>query len=764
MNGADFEVTDEDLAAFLDLPTELYAVIDPVDGLVWCNAAAQEALGYTADELRGMHLTDAVHPDDVHMLWGVGDEILRGQEATNIEARHRCQDGTFKWLEWSARMDSASGLIFIVARDVTARHLDHAALRANEMRLQAILDNSTSAIFVKDLRGRYVIVNDAFLTPIGMTSYDVLGKTAKEVWPLAPAHAGEADAWVLEHGEVDVRDDQVPLADGKHTFMTVRFPMRDSSERVVGSVGITTDITERTRIEEALGERQRLLDTIVRASPDIVTILDAAGQVLEISQASNPILGLDLEHPVHEEVEALVEPEDLPLIDDQFSKLFTLEEARTDIRYRVRHRDGHCVTLDSRGQAIIEDDGTSGGAVIISRDVTADLEFERQLKAAVDIAQHASEAKSDFLSRMSHELRTPLNSVLGFAQLLEMDSLPPEQEEAVGHILRAGRHLLNLIDEVLDIARIESGRLDLAAEPVALASVLHDAVNLAGPLAEERHVEIVLDLAHCPANAHVRGDRQRLLQVMLNLLSNGVKYNVSRGQVYVSALLADDDRVRIAVKDSGHGIASQDISRVFEPFDRLGAELTGVEGTGVGLTLTKYLVEHMGGSIELQSELGVGSTFSVELPAAEAPAKEPGESDPALGPAVFGGTIRVLHIEDNLANLELVEQILSRRQPVELLAAMYGSLGLELAREHHPDLILLDLHLPDMSGVDVLDELRRDPVTRDIPVVVVSADATSTQIKRLHGKGATAYLTKPVDVRELIRVVELVSSSVKGTP
>jgi PAS domain S-box-containing protein len=757
------QITDDDLAGFLELPTELCGVFDPAVGLLWCNEAARQALGLSPDDLRGMAPREFLHPDDMKAVARLVLDLEPGAELAAIETRCLAKDGSWKWFEWAARRDDDSGLIFGVARDVTALHAQREALRADELQLQAIVDNSPSAIFVKDRLSRYVLVNDAFLHPIAMTAGDVIGKTAAEIWPdSADLLDYQRDARLLEQGDIETSDDQVELADGAHTFMTVRFPLRDGAGSIVGFAGITTDITERTRIEEALGERRRLLDTIVRASPDIVTIIDRTGRVTDISEASRTILGFDLENPVHEEVAALVHPDDVPGIYNQYSKLLTLQETRLDIRYRVKHRDGHWVSLDSRGQAIVADDGASGGVVVISRDVTADLEFEEQLRAAAGVAEHASEAKSDFLSRMSHELRTPLNSVLGFAQLLEMDGLPPQQEEAVGHILRAGRHLLNLIDEVLDIARIESGRLDLAVEPVGLASVLHDAVNLAGPLAEERDVEITLDLMSCPHDAHVAADRQRLLQVMLNLLSNGVKYNSTGGRVHVSAAPRDGERTAIAVTDTGPGIALEDIGRVFEPFDRLGAELTGIEGTGVGLTLSKYLVERMGGSIELQSQVDVGSTFTVELPNATAPVSTDDDGDTAVDLTGFKGTIRILHIEDNLANLELVEQVLSRRQPVELLAAMYGCLGLDLARAHRPDLILLDLHLPDMSGVDVLDELRRDPATKDTPVVIVSADATATQIRRLHGKGATAYLTKPIDIRELIRVVELVSSSIKA--
>ncbi len=451
-------------------------------------------------------------------------------------------------------------------------------------------------------------------------------------------------------------------------------------------------------------------------------------------------------------------PTTSPGSSEESAKIFSRPDTQLDLTYRVRHADGRWVVLDTRGQAMVGDDGTTVGAVVVSRDVTDELEIEAEMHVAVEAAEQASKAKSDFLSRMSHELRTPLNSVLGFSQLLEMDDLPDNHGEAVGHIMRAGRHLLNLIDEVLDIARIESGNLELLLEPVAIRGVLGDAIDLAGPIAERGDITVVTDFELCPDTFYVLADRQRLLQVMLNLLSNAVKYNRTGGRVGVGVEAVSPSLVRITVTDTGNGIKTQDIDRVFEPFDRLGAETTGVEGTGVGLTLSKYLVERMGGTIAVFSKVGEGTTFTVDLATAaapEAPVRGP-ETAPDALPSV--ATMRVLHIEDNLANLELVEQVLTRSGFVELLAAMSGSLGIELAREHRPHLILLDLHLPDMSGTDLLDALRADPRTAEIPVVVVTADATPSQIQRLRDSGVAAYLTKPIDIRELLRVVETMSS------
>jgi signal transduction histidine kinase/ActR/RegA family two-component response regulator len=381
------------------------------------------------------------------------------------------------------------------------------------------------------------------------------------------------------------------------------------------------------------------------------------------------------------------------------------------------------------------------------------------LREAQQAAEAANLSKSEFLSRMSHELRTPLNAVLGFGQLLEMGELRDDQEEAVGQILKGGRHLLDLINEVLDIARIEAGQFSLSPEPVLIEELLREAVDLVRPLAVERHIDL---LSGTTGQCHVYAfaDRQRIKQILLNLLSNAIKYNRMRGSVRLSCDEARPGVVRINVIDTGPGIPDDRLAGVFTPFDRLGAESTGIEGSGIGLALSRRLAEAMGGRLDVATEVGRGSTFWVELPLVEGPVERwerlggqpaPGnghESSPARARS------RVLHIEDNLANVKLVERILGEREDIEVVAAMQGRLGLELAHELRPALVLLDLHLPDVSGDDVLRQLREDPATASIPVVIVSADATPGQIQRLTAAGAMAYLTKPLDVRELLRLLE----------
>jgi CheY-like chemotaxis protein/anti-sigma regulatory factor (Ser/Thr protein kinase) len=356
---------------------------------------------------------------------------------------------------------------------------------------------------------------------------------------------------------------------------------------------------------------------------------------------------------------------------------------------------------------------------------------------------------------MSHELRTPLNVVLGFGQVLEMrGTLGGKDREAVEQILKAGRHLLDLINEVLDLARIESGRMAVSPEPVELAEIAGEALDLMRPLAEERAVRLHADLGGC--HRHVTADRQRLKQVLLNLLSNAVKYNRHGGDVTLSCLQGTAGRVRLQVADTGPGIPASLMDRLFQPFERLGAEGGHVEGTGLGLALCQQLVELMGGEIGADSRPGEGSTFWIELARAQAPQNDAraGSDDGAAQIEPPSGRRRVLLIEDNLANVKLIEVLTAEREHIELIPAMTGRLGLELAREHVPDLILLDQHLPDVTGTEVLHRLKAHPDTRDIPVVIVSADATPGQMRRLRERGAADYLTKPLDITRFMQVLD----------
>jgi signal transduction histidine kinase/CheY-like chemotaxis protein len=405
--------------------------------------------------------------------------------------------------------------------------------------------------------------------------------------------------------------------------------------------------------------------------------------------------------------------------------------------------------------------------ISLARCLLSERERESQtaLRLAMEEAERANLAKSDFLSRMSHELRTPLSVVLGFGQILEMrGSLAAQDREAVEHILKAGRHLLDLINEVLDLSRIESGQMAISPEPVEVAELAGEAVDLIRPLAQGRAVQLAADLGTC--HRHVTADRQRLKQVLLNLLSNAVKYNRHEGQVAVSCVDGAEGRLRLRVEDTGAGIPAALMDRLFEPFERLGAEGRQVEGTGLGLALSRQLMNLMGGDIGADSREGEGSTFWVELAVAQPPEGQdaaPADED-NWRLARAAGRRRLLLVEDNLANLKVIQALLSAREHIELLPAMTGRLGLELAREHRPDLILLDQHLPDVTGAEVLQRLKADPGTRDVPVVVVSADATPGQIGRMLDLGAAEYVTKPLDIPRFLEIVDRILETVEPAP
>ncbi|HXW35581.1 MAG TPA: PAS domain S-box protein, partial [Acidimicrobiales bacterium] len=711
------------------------------------------SLGYTAEEFAELDVVGQIHDDDIAALDAVVRSLGKGQAVSGIETRYRAKDGSWHWWEWTASLDHSTGLVYGSARDTTQRRATINALKSSQHNLQTIIDHSPSAIFAKDLKGRYVLVNNEFLSVIGLERDRVLGRTIRDLWPDTPAADEDADGEVLSSGRAVTTDAVLELPEGPRTYMVTRFPLRTEG-RLVGTAAVSTNISERTKTELALREREQLHQTLERASPDIIIVIDAAGTIVSVSEACEQILGVprDIE-PTR--LLAIVHPDDRVGFSQAIDRLRSSSGAMLDLRIRMRHSEGFWVPLDVRGQPVVDDEGKVDGAVVVARDITEELAFEEQLRAAVEASERASKAKSGFLSRMSHELRTPLNSVLGFAQLLLMEDLEPAQSEAVGHIVRAARHLLDLIDEALDISRIETGGMTLNLHPVQIRAVVTDAVNLARPLAERAGIGVRTDLGEV-SDLYIYADHQRLLQVFLNLLSNAVKYNRQGGRVDLHARVIDQDRLRVSVTDTGSGIPPDRVHRVFEPFDRLGAEFTRVEGTGVGLTLSKQLVETMGGSIDVVSIVGEGSTFSVDLRVAPAPTEKESERHERPDPAWSIRPVKILYVEDNETNRTLLESLLGKQSGVELFTAASGVEGIQVARSARPDLVLLDLHLPDMGGEEVLAALDVDPSTAEIPVVVVSADATDEQSQKLLAKGVMAYLTKPVELDELIGVVNTV--------
>jgi signal transduction histidine kinase/ActR/RegA family two-component response regulator len=385
-----------------------------------------------------------------------------------------------------------------------------------------------------------------------------------------------------------------------------------------------------------------------------------------------------------------------------------------------------------------------------------------ELELAIEEARNANQAKSAFLSSMSHELRTPLNAILGFAQILAADNMPttPEQKkEFAGHILKSGRHLLTLINEILDLAKVEAGALTLSMEPVGLAEVLAECRSMIEPLAAARGIRVQF-----PENAAalVQADRTRLKQVLLNLLSNAVKYNREGGTVSVECAAHAPHRLRLSVVDTGMGLRPEQVAALFQPFNRLGQENGTQEGTGIGLVFTKRLVELMKGEIGAASTPGVGSTFWIELTTAggangalaqlAAPARQ--DAGQAAAAPDSAAPRLILYIEDNPANQRLVQEIVAFRADLRLLSAPDGHAGLALAHTHRPAVILMDLNLPGMSGFEVLAQLRRDPDTAHIPAIALTANAMPRDIERGLSAGFARYLTKPIDIEQLNAAID----------
>jgi PAS domain S-box-containing protein len=532
---------------------------------------------------------------------------------------------------------------------------------------------------------------------------------------------------------------------------------------LLAALGSLADLAlERVRT----ANRDAELAAVVAASGDAIVSTSLDGTIRSWNPAAAAIYGRPADEAVGQPF-SIVVPTDRA---EQGVVLLRRVAASERVTMETRHlrADGQAFSVSLTAAPLLGGDGSVLGMSVVARDVTERKGAERALREAKAEADRANAAKSEYLSRMSHELRTPLNAILGFAQLLELEDLAEEQRENLHYILTAARHLLELINEVLDIASIEAGRVALSLEPVNVAEVVAETTSLIRPLADQHQVLLVTPPVSC--QVHVLGDRQRLKQILLNLLSNAVKYNRQGGSVQLECGPGADGRLRVAVADTGPGITPEALDQLFVPFERLGTEQTGVEGAGLGLPLSKRLAEAMGGTLEVATTPGQGSRFWVELPAAEGPLERVEREEELAAPATAGDpepepstALTVLYIEDNLSNLQLVERVLNRRPGVRLISAMRPQLGLDLAAEHAPDLVLLDLHLPDMPGQEVLRRLRAQARTANVPVVILSADARPALINELLAQGVRAFLTKPLDVRELLELLDSIAAELQPT-
>jgi two-component system sensor histidine kinase/response regulator len=523
------------------------------------------------------------------------------------------------------------------------------------------------------------------------------------------------------------------------------------------------------------------LDAMLEAIPDLLFEVDIDGRFMDYRAARQDLLLLPPEQFLGHSVNEVMPPEAAEQITLALHEAASKgTSAGTQMRLEMPGGERWYELSIARKR-----EGRAGRDhfIVLSRDITDRKHAEqalarhgsemekivqersRQLLEARGASDRASRAKSEFLSRMSHELRTPMNAILGFSQLIEMDpSTTQKGRQFVDEILRAGQHLLHLINDVLDLEQVESGRLILQPESIGVHALMAEAVALMQPLADKQGVVL-----HMPSSAGgqggrlaVRADAVRVKQIVLNLLSNAVKYNRRGGQVWLDAVATGERTVRISVRDSGIGIAERHLPRLFQPFNRLGAEAGAIEGTGIGLSLCRSLVELMQGHIEVESREGEGSTFCVDLPRADTSSQEDAAGTSALG-AMNGSAVDadgglytepvkraiVLYVEDNPANLELMSQIVARHHGVTLISSPAGRLGFELARAHRPDLILLDIHLPDIDGYTLLGQMRDDPATRGTPVIAVTANAMPMDVQRIQEAGFDDHVAKPIQVTQM---------------
>ena len=656
-------------------------------------------------------------------------------------------------------------------------------------RLNSIIEATSDLVSMSDPHDHILYLNKAGRKLLGMdiaTNLDAVVSQIHPEWAMArilneglPTAIREG-TWSGETAVLGKDGAEIPVSQ-------VIISHKDEQGNVVYMSTIMRDITA-SRIAD---EKMRVSDERLRQAIDVSRIgifdHDQVNETIYWSPEARNIYGWGNDEEVG--LQAFLQslhPADRERIGREIGKAH--DPAGTGIfivEHRIIRRDGVTRWINTHSRTFFEGTGndrhpvrTIGATVDVTerrnaeealRQLNEELEMrveERtaQLAASRDDAERANHAKSEFLSRMSHELRTPLNAILGFGQLLAMEkSLPTEQADNVKEILHAGQHLLDLINEVLDLARIESGKFTISKEPLPLAPMVADCIALIRPLAEANHITITEAGSGCVD--FVQADRTRLKQVLINLLSNAIKYNRTKGSIGI-VCMPQGEWLQIRISDTGQGLSPAQQARLFTPFERLNADQTGIEGTGIGLALCKRLVEIMGGEIGIESTPGTGSTFWIRLPVAtgnlDLPDTAATGSYPRFTPDVQRQST-VLCIEDNPANMRLVERVLAQRQNIHLITATTPHSGLDLATQYLPDLILLDINLPDMDGYAVMQCLRESDKTRHIPVIAVSANAMPKDLARGEAAGFREYLTKPLEVNKLLKVVDEVIANVNGS-
>jgi PAS domain S-box-containing protein len=535
--------------------------------------------------------------------------------------------------------------------------------------------------------------------------------------------------------------------------------------------GVVQDITEKKQAQLSLERLTRQNELILKSVGDGIFGVNLEGKITFYNPSALEMTRFDEDDMVEKSLhEVLSPPHD---VESSFSKDYPLYQVFKDGQTQSKdeevfwRKDGSALLAEYMCTPIYEDEKIVG-AVVTFRDILRRKRVEEALVQAKEEAERANRAKSDFLSRMSHELRTPMNSILGFTQILEMDKidrLTARQKPWVSQVRKAGDHLLGLINEILDLARIESGTMAVSMENVDIVPLLKEVLILIMPMSKDRKIKIV-NMVSIPSLV-VFGDRVRLKQVLLNLLSNAVKYNIENGIISIYYRKTSEGKIRISIEDSGIGVSKDKIDDLFEPFARLDADNSDVEGAGIGLTITRRLIEQMRGSISVKSTLDKGSCFTLELSAGVAQEENKGPEDSKVElsrePLNPNENYTLLYIEDNPDNLILVRQVLKTRPNIRLIFSRDSRTGIELALTHHPDLILMDINLPGMDGFTALKALRAYREIRSIPVVAVSANAMKEDVDHGLEAGFDSYITKPINIARFMEVVDRLLGQKKRT-
>ena len=772
------------------------------------NVGAERMLGYTAAEVMNkITPADISDPQEViaraeELSLELGTPITPGFEALVFKASRGIEDIyelTYIRKDGSrfpavvsvtALRDEQENIIgyLLIGTDNTARkQAEEALLKAGALQ-SAIFNSANFSSIATDAKGVIQIFNVGAERMLGYTAAEVMNKItpadisdpheviarAEELslelgTPISPGF--EALVFKASRGIEDIYELTYIRKDGSRFPAVVSVTaLRDEQDAIIGYLLIGTDNTARKQIEaeqKQLGQRLRdhqfYTRSLFESNIDAIMTTDPAGIITDVNKQMEVLSDCTRDELIGAPFKNYFTDPDLA---EKSIKQVLREKKVTDYELTARARDGKETVVSFNATTFYDRDRKLQGVFAAARDITERKRLDQvlqekniELESARSIAEKANLAKSAFLSSMSHELRSPLNAILGFAQLMESGQPQPtdSQKSSIAQILKAGWYLLDLINEILDLALIESGRLSLLLEPISLVDVMLECQAMFESQAQKNGISMTFPSFEIPCFVHA--DRTRVKQVLINLLSNAIKYNSSNGSVEVYCSTCSEQRIRISVRDTGEGLSPENLAQLFQSFNRLGQENSNEQGTGIGLVVSKRLVELMGGEIGVESTVGTGSRFWVDLNLAEEPHPVITADEPpaAIRAHVIRGeaACTLLYVEDNPANMMLVEELVARRPGMRLLSAGEGHLGIELARAHQPDVILMDINLPGMSGIQALKILQKDPRMAHIPVVAISANAMPHDIKRGLDAGFFRYLAKPINVIEFMDVLDL---------